>query len=101
MRNKIGLLSWFLGICCISIGCVSSKTWIGASEDDVIDRFGMPDKSYATNDRKYLVYDFTGINYAFDTSDISVTPISHQEQNGRCLGTFIVEDGICIYSPFF
>ena len=46
------------------------------------------------NDKKYLVYDFTGINYAFNTADVSITPIEHQEQTGRCMGTFVVEDGI-------
>ena len=50
MRKKIGLLSWFLGVCCVIIGCVSPTSWIGVSDDAVITRFGLPEKSYTTND---------------------------------------------------
>lgn len=94
MRKKIGLLSWFLGVCCIIVGCVSPTSWIGVSEDAVITRFGLPEKSYTTNDRKYLVYDFTGIDYAFDKSKIPVVSNTQTKETGNCTGTFVIDDGI-------
>lgn len=93
MENKIGLLSWFLGICCIVVGCVSPTSWIGVSEDAVITRFGIPEKSYATNDRKYFVYDFTSIDYAFDKSKVPVIQNTQQKETGNCIGTFVIDNG--------
>ena len=94
MRNKIGLLSWFLGICCIAIGCVSSNSWIGASEDDVITRFGIPEKSYETDDKKYLVYNFTNTDYAFNKSAVSIETPVNAIQSGYCEGIFIISGGL-------
>ena len=66
----------------------------GATEDDVITRFGVPEKSYMTHNQKYLVYDFAGIDYAFDKSNIPVVSNTQTKETGNCTGTFVIDDGI-------
>ena len=95
MKKKLELLSCVLGFCCMVAGCVASSSWIGATEDDVITRFGVPEKSYMTHNQKYLVYDFTGIDYAFDSSNNLVTANENKlTQKGDCQGMFIINGGL-------
>lgn len=71
--------------------CSSSNSWVGSSEDTIVERFGTPSKSYQTQDRTYMVYDLLGINYAVHPETV-VLKTDTAPSNGSCIGTFIVED---------
>lgn len=71
--------------------CSNPSSWVGASEDTVVERFGPPTKSYKTNNRTYMVYDLIGINYAVHPDTVT-SKTNTSPSSGSCVGTFIVED---------
>lgn len=84
--------SFYILTVCLSLSaCSSNNTWVGVSEDTVIERFGMPMKSYQTDTRKYMVYNLMGINYAVHPENV-IVKTNNTPLNGECTGTFIVED---------
>ena len=92
MRIRVNFICLLFGFCCVG-GCSASDSWISVDEDQVINRFGLPDKSYTSHDKKYLLYNFSNINYAFNIKDI-VIHSDEDSQNKNCIGTFVINDGV-------
>lgn len=73
-------------------GCAgNAHSWIGHSEDEVVNRFGPPEKSYRTEEKTYLEYNLAGVNYSPANEGRIIQPL--QKRSGdSCRGIFTIED---------
>lgn len=113
--KKIAFYSFFILSLLIS-GCATTagyekilNSWIGASEDQLITQWGVPDMVYQNNDKKYFVYSKQNSSYVPGTAPtyystynsftgtITTTPVggtSGYIMNYYCKTTFTVDNGV-------
>lgn len=85
------------------------NSWIGASEDKLIAKWGVPDKVYQNNNKKYLVYSRQYTSYTPGTAPryystynsitgaVTTTPVggtSGYTIHYHCKTTYTIENGV-------
>lgn len=74
-------------------GCAgNANSWVGHSEDEVVNRFGPPSNSYRTAEKTYLEYNLTGVNYTPTSEGVKIIQPLMKPAGETCKGIFTIED---------
>ena len=100
---------WILLICAVAlfgllVSCVSTaslqatlNTWVGATENEIIRRWGIPNQKYDTDDVRFIRYVIdervdSSTNYYGDDDTFFFSTSSTQQQKYSCIVEFALEN---------